>query len=142
MSQDERAIYEKTIKMLKPVLERVASDPAFRDRLEMNPLQAMDEMNVELDDMMRAELAGKRFSEFWETHRKAAEGPVEVRELPPESGELQDKDLEAVSGGLSLSTGQLTSFAPPYVPVGPAGTAGFSTPIIAIPPKRGGFEPK
>jgi hypothetical protein len=140
MSQDERAIYEKTIKMLKPALERVASDPAFRERLELNPLQVLDEMKVEIDDLLRAELAGRRFSEFWEAHRKAAEGPVEVRDLPPQDGELQDKDLEAVSGGVLLGSGPIASFAPPYVPVGPAGTADFRITRSPLTPKLGDFE--
>ena len=140
MSQDERAIYEKTIKMLKPALERVASDPAYRERLELNPLQALDEVNVELDDVMRAELAGKRFSEFWESHRKTAEGLVEVRELPPADGALEDKELEAVSGGGYFGTG--VSFAPPYVPVGPARASDFNRPAIPMTPKLGDIEPK
>ena len=139
MSHDEREIYERSIKMLKPALERVASDPAFRERLELNPLQALDEMNVELDDVMRAELAGKRFSEFWEAHRKAAEGPVEVRELPPEEGALKDQELDAISGGVTFGTGSLVSFAPPYVPVGPAPTTSILTPRL---PKPGDFEPQ
>jgi hypothetical protein len=132
MSHDEQAIYEKTITMLKPALERVASDPAFRERLELNPLQAIDEMNVAIDDFLRAELAGRRFSEFWEAHRKAAEGPVEVRDLPPEDGALPDKDLETVTGGLLLYSDPIASFAPPYVPVGPAVTD-FSTTTTLTP---------
>lgn len=141
MSQDERAIYEKSIAMLKPALERVASDPAFREQLEMNPLQALDEMKVELDDVMRAELAGKRFSEFWEAHRKAAEGPVEVRELPPDDGALKDDQLEAVSGGLTFASGSLASFAPPYVPVGPATTTFTTTTLLPTMPKPDDIEP-
>ena len=121
MSQDERALYEKTLTMLKPALERVASDAAFRERLELNPLQALAEMNVEIDDALRAELADKRFSEFWES--------------------LQDKDLETVAGGLYLTSGVVASFAPPYVPVGPA-TTDFMTSTYTITPKLGDYEPK
>lgn len=141
MSQDERALYEKTLTMLKPALERVASDAAFRERLELNPLQALAEMNVEIDDALRAELADKRFSEFWESHRRAASGPVEVRDLPPDDGALQDKDLETVAGGLYLTSGVVASFAPPYVPVGPA-TTDFMTSTYTITPKLDDYEPK
>jgi hypothetical protein len=142
MSHDERAIYEKSIAMLKPALERVASDPAFRERLEMNPLQALDEMNVQIDDVMRAELAGKRFSEFWESHRKAAEGPVEVRDLPPQDGVLEDQELDGISGGVTFGSGSLAPFAPPYVPVGPAPTTSTLTPRLPTMPKPGDFEPQ
>jgi hypothetical protein len=125
-------IYERTMKMLKPALERVATDSEFRNRLEVNPLAALAEMNVELDADTRRELEGKRFSEFWAQRQQAAEGPVGVRDLPPEDGLLTDKELGAVSGGfvaptlirMPLSPTKITpigSFAPPYVPVGPAG---------------------
>ena len=129
-------IYERTMKMLKPALERVASDPEFRQRLEVNPLAALAEVNIELDEDTRRELEGRRFSEFWARRQQAAQGPVEVRDLPPEQGLLTDKELESVSGGFllptinrtisptrtSLSPGTLSgdTFAPPYVPVGPA----------------------
>lgn len=125
-------MYERTMKMLKPALERVASDPEFRNRLEINPLAALAELNVELDADTRRELESKRFSEFWALRRKAAEGPVGVRDLPPEENLLTDKDLDAVSGGFVLPTSptrmpvspsrqSLGSYAPPYVPVGPSG---------------------
>jgi hypothetical protein len=113
MSQERpNDIYDRTMKMLKPALERVASDPAFRNRLEINPLEALAEMNVELDADTRRELEGKRFSEFWALRRRAVEGPVEVRDLPPEDGVLDDQKLDAVSGGRGIER-----FAPPYVPV-------------------------
>ena len=129
--------YERTIKMLKPALERVATDPEFRQRLEVNPLAALAEVNVELDEDTRRELEGRRFSEFWAQRQQAAQGPVGVRDLPPEDGAMTEKDLEAVSGGIipkmtatlpsrytQSTIGQFTTgdrFAPPYVPVGPAG---------------------
>jgi hypothetical protein len=120
--------YERTMKMLKPALERVATDPAFRNRLELTPLAALAEMNVELDADTRRELEGKRFSEFWASRRQAAEGPVGVRDLPPTPGQMTDKELDAVSGGIALDPNQVAltpsrlsvgSFAPPYVPVAP-----------------------
>jgi hypothetical protein len=121
MTQDQPTeVYERTIKMLKPALDRVVSDPEFRIRLEQTPLRALDELGVELDAATRAELEGKRFSEFWTARRKAVEGPVEVRDLPPHDGALTEPELEAVAGGLTLSgTSLLQGFAPPYVPVGP-----------------------
>jgi hypothetical protein len=70
-------------------------------------------MNVQLDADTRRELEGKRFSEFWAQRRKAIEGPVEVRDLPPEDGALDDKSLDAASGGMR----RLEHYAPPYVPV-------------------------
>ena len=113
MTQEKRnEIYDNTMKMLKPALERVASDPAFRSRLETNPLEALAEMNVELDADTRRELEGKRFSEFWALRRNAIEGPVGVRDLPPQDGVLDDQQLDAVSGGMRMER-----FAPPYVPV-------------------------
>jgi hypothetical protein len=122
-----REMYERTMKMLKPALERVATDPEFRNRLEMNPLAALAEMNVELDAETRRELEGKRFSEFWALRRRAVEGPVGVRELPPEEGSLSDNDLSKVAGGFGVPPRMAVrperisedSFAPPYVPVGP-----------------------
>lgn len=114
MTQEPRDdSYEKVMTMLRPALERVATDPAFRNRLELHPLEALAEMNVELDAETRAELEGKRFSEFWALRRKAAEGPVEVRDLPPEDGPLDDKQLDKVSGGMRRPE----HYAPPYVPV-------------------------
>ena len=139
MTQERDELYRRTMAMLGPALERVASDPAFRDRLEMTPLAALAEMNVPLDDATRRELEGKRFSEFWAARRRAVEGAVEVRDLPPDAGALDDAQLDKVSGGLSLETspelarpsaGPLSPgivgpmnprFAPPYVPVGPTG---------------------
>ncbi len=137
MTQDPNDLYERTMAMLGPALERVASDPAFRTRLEMSPLEALAEMRVELDEATRRELEGKRFSQFWAARRQAAEGSIGLRDLPPEVGELDDKALEAVSGGMQLEPpgpsrprlepgpggmGPMNPrFAPPYVPVGPAG---------------------
>jgi len=113
MTQEQRnELYEQTMKMLKPALERVASDPAFRNRLETNPLDALAEMNVVLDSVTRSELEGKRFSEFWALRRSAIGGPVENRDLPPQNGELDDRTLDGVSGGMRMER-----FAPPYVPV-------------------------
>jgi hypothetical protein len=128
MNLDERkALFENTLRMLKPALERVASDPVFRDRFELTPLQALDDLGVKLDVDTRAELEGKRFSEFWAARRKVVEGPVEVRDLPPAGRALDDEELENVAGGLAVSPliKSLSAayadpiFAPPYVPVGP-----------------------
>jgi hypothetical protein len=114
MSQEARnELYQKTMTMLKPALERVASDPEFRTKLELNPLAALAEMKVELDADTRRELEGKRFSEFWAARRRAVEGRVEVRDLPPEQGLLDDQQLDAVSGGMR----SVERYAPPYVPV-------------------------
>ena len=127
-------IYERTMRMLKPALERVATDADYRARLEANPLAALAEVNAELDAETRKELEGKRFSEFWAARQKAAEAPVGVRDLPPD-GEMSDEDLGKVAGGIIAPTATLSptrtmttfndpnltigSFAPPYVPVGP-----------------------
>ena len=65
-----------TMKMLKPALERVATDPEFRNRLEVNRHStALAEVDVELDADTRRELEGRRFSEFWAVRQQAAEGP-------------------------------------------------------------------
>jgi hypothetical protein len=136
MTQEPDDVYARTMAMLGPALERVASDPAFRERLELTPLAALAEMRVELDDATRRELEGKRFSEFWAARRRAAEGRLDVRDLPPEPGALDDKALDSVSGGIGLEPGPVLRsptagpgslgplnprFAPPYVPVGPSG---------------------
>jgi len=121
-------VYERTMRMLGPALERVATDPEFRDRLEANPLAALAEMNVELDAQTGQELEGKRFSEFWALRRKAAEGPVGVRDLPPD-GALTGQELETVTGGflapprlsVDLNARSIGMYAPPYVPVLPSG---------------------
>jgi hypothetical protein len=126
---ERKALFDSTLRMLKPALQRVASDPVFRDRFEATPLEALDELGVKLDAATRAELEGKRFSEFWAARKKIVEGPVEVRDLPPASRELDDADLEQVAGGvgvvsglikgLAAAYGDIPTFAPPYVPVGP-----------------------
>ena len=129
---ERKALFDSTLRMLKPAIERIASDPAFRDRFELAPLQALDEMGVALDPKTRAELEGKRFSEFWAARKKVVEGPVEVRDLPPGGRALDDNELEGVAGGImtrplvnnSLTSlrsayGDIPTFAPPYVPVGP-----------------------
>ena len=114
MTQHERnELFEKTMAMLKPALERVASDPEFRTRLELNPLAALAEMKVELDAETRRELEGKRFSEFWALRRRSVESQVVgTRDLPPTDGPLDDKQLDKVAGGRGIER-----FAPPYVPV-------------------------
>ena len=117
-------VYEATVARLRPALERVVSDPQYRERLEASPVEALAEVGVELDDALRADLEGRRFSEFWAERRRQVEGPVEVRDLPPEDTALDDQQLESVVGGLSLERGVLgkgpvPAFAPPYVPVGP-----------------------
>jgi hypothetical protein len=121
MTNDQRKeMYERTMSMLRPALERIVSDPDFRQRLELKPLAALTEVGVELAAETRKELEGKRFSEFWAARRRSVEGPVEVRDLPPQTGALGDRDLENVSGGLTLlNPSLLQSFAPPYVPVAP-----------------------
>jgi len=119
MTEDPRTeLYSKTLAMLKPALDRIVTDPAFRERLELAPLVVLDELGVPLDAVTRTELQGKRFSEFWAARRRSVEGPVESRELPPERDTLDDRRLEAVTGG-GLSSLSITHFAPPYVPVGP-----------------------
>lgn len=99
MSDDQtrRRTYETTLQLLKPALERVASDPEFRARFEQAPLEVLDELGVELDPATRAELTGKRFSQFWAARRQAVEGPLEVRDLPPADGSIDDQKLEASS---------------------------------------------
>ena len=57
-------------------------------------------MGVELDPKTRAELKGKRFSEFWAARQKVVEGPVEVRDLPPWAAPSDDDELEGVAGGI------------------------------------------
>jgi len=125
MSDDQkrRETYEATVQLLKPALERVAADPEFRARFERSPLEVLDELGVELDPATRAELTGKRFSQFWAARRQAVEGPLEVRDLPPADGTIDDQKLDAVVGGATLgfSSGVIVNFAPPYTPVGPAG---------------------
>jgi len=115
-----QAVYEATLKILKPALERVVADPDYRARLEAAPIDALREAGVELTDELCEELAGKRFSEFWAERREQVEGPVEIRDLPPKSNELDEQQLGSVVGGLVLGKGPVPSFAPPYVPVGPA----------------------
>jgi hypothetical protein len=136
MTEETNALYARTMAMLGPALERVASDAAFRDRLEVAPLAALAEMGVEVDETTRRELEGKRFSEFWAARRQAVEGTLGVRDLPPEPGALSDAQLDKVAGGFTLesasplprpSAGPLgpgapmspmnPRFAPPYVPV-------------------------
>jgi hypothetical protein len=107
VEREERTRNETYEKMLKPALERVASDPQFRDRLELNPLEALNELGVSLDAGTRAELQGKRFSEFWAARRSALGAPIEVRDLPAEVGAPDANGRREVT------------FAPPYVPVGP-----------------------
>jgi hypothetical protein len=123
-SDPKKELHEKIVTLLKPVFDRVVVDPEFRERLEQTPLAVLDEIGVELDLQTRGELEGKRFSEFWAARRAHVEGPVQIRDLPPEQGEaLDEQELEAVVGGLLLSSTYLRSptpsFAPPYVPVGP-----------------------
>lgn len=137
MTQEAQELYRRTMAMLGPALERVASDPAFRQRLEAAPLEALAEIGVDLDEATRRELEGKRFSEFWAARRQAVEGRLGVRDLPPEPGALDDAALDKVAGGLGLAPSPMVSptlepapgtlspmnprFAPPYVPVGPVG---------------------
>ena len=75
-------MYEQTMKMLKPALERVASDPAFRSRLEVDPLAALAEVNVELDVETRREMEGKRFSEFWAGRLSSDPGGTRPSRMP------------------------------------------------------------
>lgn len=124
-------IYENTVRLLKPALERVASDPEFRNRLEADPLQALADMHIELDDATRREMEGRRFSEFWAARQQTAQGPVGVRDLPPGDA-LSDQVLEGVAGGAMLVKSTLTSFAPPYVPVGPV--VSFAPPYVPVGP--------
>ena len=119
MTDDTRKqTYEQTLAMLRPALERVASDPRYREHLERDPLSALAELGVELDQPTRAEMEGKRFSEFWAARRARVEGPIEVRDLPPNAEELAEEELATTVGGITAY--MLTGFAPPYVPVAPA----------------------
>jgi hypothetical protein len=119
MSNEPERVYQATLSLLKPALERVVKDFVFRRRLEERPLEALEEVGIHPDAALRAELSGKRFSEFWAARRAAVEGPVATRDLPPDEGSLQDEQLEAVAGGLAFAKGPPPNFAPPYVPVGP-----------------------
>src|SRR5262245_50046052 len=103
-SDPKKELNEKFVTLLKPVFDRVVVDPAFRERFEQTPLAVLDEIGLELDAQTRGELEGKRFSEFWATRRAHVEGPVQIRDLPPEQGEvLNEQELEAVVGGLLLT---------------------------------------
>ena len=123
MSQDRERVYQATLALLKPALERVVKDAAFRQRMEERPLEALREVGIQLDAGLEAELTGKRFSQFWAARRAAVEGPVGTRDLPPaEASALGDSQLDTVVGGAGVAgvLGPAPSFAPPYVPVGPA----------------------
>lgn len=120
MSQQE---YERVFKLLSPALKRIVKDDAFRQQLERAPLEALAEMNLQLSADIAAELEGKTFSEFWAAHRAKVEGPGALRDLPPQQ-ELSDAELGAVVAGADQTAQlneqrQISSFAPPYVPVGP-----------------------
>jgi hypothetical protein len=128
MSNDPERVYQATLALLKPALERVVKDPDFRRRLEERPLEALSEVGIQPDAALRAELTGKRFSEFWAARREAVEGPVATRDLPPDEGSLRDEQLEAVAGGLAFAKGPPPNFAPPYVPVGPV--VGTDVPVL------------
>jgi hypothetical protein len=122
MSNEPERVYQSTLALLKPALERVVKDPEFRKRLEAAPLAALAEVGIKADAALEAELAGKRFSEFWAARRAAVEGPIGTRDLPPPSdaGSLHDEQLESVVGGAAFpGKGPPPNFAPPYVPVGP-----------------------
>jgi hypothetical protein len=146
MRHDPERVYQATLAQLKPALERVVKDPVFRERLEERPLEALREVGIQPDAALQAELTGKRFSEFWAARRAAVEGPVATRDLPPDEGSLRDEQLEGVAGGLSAFglQGPAPNFAPPYVPVGPAGftdepvLTGLPSPnVLPDPLKRG-----
>jgi len=138
-SDPRKELHEKIVTLLKPVFDRVVVDPAFRERLEQTPLAVLDEVGVELDPQTRGELEGKRFSEFWAARRAYVEGPVQIRDLPPEQGEtLDEQELEAVVGGLMGITtlrSPAPTFAPPYVPVGPV-EMGDNLSLNVIDPKK------
>ena len=102
MAEDDRS------KALQAVLEHIATDPAFRKKLEDAPLEILDEFGINLDEETRAALEGKRFSEF-----------VAVIEAQAANGaeELTLEEADRVAGGTLTST-----FAPPYIPVSPVRT--------------------
>jgi hypothetical protein len=90
----------KSKETLQKVLEHIATDRAFRRRLEAAPIETLDAFGIQLDEETRTALEGKRFSEFVAgIEARAADTPGD-RRLTPEEADL-------VVGG----------FAPPYVPV-------------------------
>ena len=110
--------YEELMKLLKPVLERVAADPEFRDQLEQDPVKTLSSVGVRLDDQTRGEFEGKRFSEFWVARKEAYESSIGVRRSLTGDDQLTEDQLDALAGGTVRA--KLSGFAPPYVPVGPS----------------------
>lgn len=125
--------YERVFSLLSPALKRIATDEEFRNKLEANPLEALAEMNLEVDADIAADLEGVTFSQFWATHRKKVEGPGALRDLPPDNV-LDESELSAVVAGATASAlseqKEISSFAPPYVPVGPVVSMDESKPKI------------
>lgn len=125
--------YERVFSLLSPALKRIATDEEFRAKLEADPLAALDEMNLEVDADIAADLEGVTFSQFWEAHRKKVEGPGALRDLPP-NDHLSDHELSTVvAGGNAAALREqkaISSFAPPYVPVGPGASNGEGNPKV------------
>lgn len=119
MSQKE---YQRVFDLLKPALLRMVDDAGFRERFEAEPLSVLGEMNIELSPELAAEMEGRTFSEFWSAHRARSGPRVQIRDLPPDSGELTEDEMRQVAGGSKAALAEqeaISRFAPPYVPVGP-----------------------
>ena len=65
MTNDQRKeMYERTMSMLKPALERIVSDPDFRQQLEFKPLAALTEVGA-LDMQRISGMAWRRGDEIF-----------------------------------------------------------------------------
>jgi hypothetical protein len=70
---------------LAAALDKVASDPKFREQLDLRPVETLKELGIRVSPKERAVLAGKRLSEMIPKDIGGGRGQVAERRLMLES---------------------------------------------------------
>jgi hypothetical protein len=114
-------------KKFHDALEKIIRDPATRARLEANPVDAMAEMGIELDNKEKAAIAGRRLSEVLAVLGKSERGALGFF---PES--IVEVVLGTISSGPETVTATVSGTASEFTALAGTETAAEEVVVVLV----------